>query len=277
MKPHQRQDRILEILREREIARTAELAESLGLSTETIRRDLVILEEAGAVCRVYGGVAIARHTHSTEPDRAERALLHRAAKEEIGEVAASLVGEADTLFLDVGTTVEVVAEKLSREFRGYVLTNSIPAILQLAGRSRATLHVLGGRIRSEELTSAGAETAAAVRQFHADRAFLGSGGVHPTNGLTDYDPDDIAVRHAMIESSREVYVLADATKIGHTALRPVCGWDRVTAVITDSRADPKTVESLRAAGVEVLQTPKGPLGDVAPRQPRAKAERASSP
>jgi DeoR/GlpR family transcriptional regulator of sugar metabolism len=230
------------------------MAAQLNVSPETIRRDLVQLERQGSIRRVYGGAARARDlSRSAEPPRAERESIDREAKAEIAATVARLVGEDDTVFLDVGTTVLTAARQLPETFRGRVVTNNIGAVMALVGRDGVDLHMVGGRIRHDELTCSGPDAEVQVSSFFADKAFLGSGGLHPTGGLTDYNLDEIAVRLRMIENATEVYVLADASKLGHVALRRVCALDRITALITDSAASSDMLMQLRDAGLTVIQ------------------------
>ncbi|MFI5613972.1 DeoR/GlpR family DNA-binding transcription regulator [Amycolatopsis sp. NPDC051903] len=264
MLPDERRRRILVLLNSSEVLRPADMAVQLDVSPETIRRDLVLLEREGAIRRVYGGAAKAKNlSRSAEPGRVERENIEREAKAEIAEVVASIVGDDDTVFLDVGTTVLAAARALPDSFRGRVVTNNLGAVLAMAGRDAVNLHLVGGRVRHDELTSSGPDAEDQVSNFFADKAFLGSGGVHVTGGLTDYHLDEIAVRHRMISNAAEVYVLADGSKLGHVALRKVCGLDRITALITDSAADPEMVAQLRDAGLTVVQPPVAGTEDAA--------------
>ncbi|QYN18707.1 DeoR/GlpR family DNA-binding transcription regulator [Amycolatopsis sp. DSM 110486] len=254
MLPDERRRQILALLNSSEVLRPADMAVQLDVSPETIRRDLVLLEREGAIRRVYGGAAKAKNlSRSAEPGRVERENIEREAKAEIAEVVASIVGDDDTVFLDVGTTVLAAARALPESFRGRVVTNNLGAVLAMAGRDGVNLHLVGGRVRHDELTCSGPDAEDQVSNFFADKAFLGSGGVHATGGLTDYHLDEIAVRRRMISNAAEVYVLADGSKLGHVALRKVCELDRITALITDSSADPEMVAQLRDAGLTVVQ------------------------
>ncbi|GII96440.1 DeoR/GlpR family DNA-binding transcription regulator [Sinosporangium siamense] len=253
MLPEERRQRILSLLDGSEVLRPTEMASLLSVSAETIRRDLVLLEREGVIRRVYGGAARTRNlSRSAEPPRVEREALQQTAKDEIADLCVPLLNDTDTVFLDVGTTVLAWARRFPATFTGRVVTNSISAATALAGRREVDLHLVGGRLRHDELTTSGADAEEQVGRFFADKAFLGSGGAHPAAGLTDYNLDEIAVRHRMIDNATQVYVLADATKLGHIALRKVCGWDRVTALITDGSADPELVRQLRDTGLTVL-------------------------
>ncbi|GLU50335.1 DeoR family transcriptional regulator [Nocardiopsis ansamitocini] len=252
MLPDERRTLILTLLEGTEVLRPNDIAEQTGVSAETVRRDLVALEREGAVRRVYGGVARGqRLSRSSEPLRAEREGFQQRAKNEIGAVAASLVGEEDTLFMDVGTTVLAVARRLPDTFRGRILTNSITVAAAFTDRPGVDVHLAGGRLRHDELVVSGADTEAQVRKFYPDIAVIGSGGAHPVIGLTDYHVDEIAVRLAAVKNASRVYVLADSSKLGHVALRKVCDWDAVTAIITDSEADPELIAEFREAGTTV--------------------------
>ena len=256
MIPEERRRRILELLDDDDVVRPVLLAERLSVSVETIRRDLLALEQDGIIRRVYGGATRARPlSRSSEPVRAERTTLNQEAKEEIGDLVGGLVGDADTVFLDVGTTTAAAAARLPATFHGRVITNSISVVAALSERTDVDVHLIGGRVRHDELTCSGPDAEEQIGRYFADKAFLGSGGVHPATGLTDYHIEEIGVRHQMISNAAEVYVLADASKLGHVALRQVCGWDRLTGVVTDSSADPGTVSELREVTKVILPEP----------------------
>src|SRR4029077_5830590 len=125
---------------------------------------------------------------STEGTFATRSALHAERKRAIARLAATLVGPDDTIVLAIGTTPPEGARALPAGFRGRVLTNSVPAAMELAGRDDVELLLCGGQIRPGDGACSGAHAEAFFAEFYADRAFLGSGGVHPEAGLTDYYP-----------------------------------------------------------------------------------------
>lgn len=172
----------------------------------------------------------------------------------MGRLAASLVSSGDTLVLDVGTSVAEVARHLAPGHRGKVLTNSLLVALELSDRAGVEVFISGGRLRGGDLACSGHDAQVFFDGFYAQRAFLGSGGVHPDAGLTDFYPDEVVVRRRIIERARDVYVMTDSSKIGEIALQKVCDLDAVTAVITDSEVDPERAERLRSV-VNVLVAP----------------------
>src|SRR5215470_8331017 len=236
MLPTQRRLAILAQVRERAAVSAEDLSRQFGVSVETIRRDLRSLGERGLLERVYGG--------ATRPTGRKRA---------IAALAASLVEPEETVVIDVGTTALEVARALPAGFRGRVLTNSVPAAMELSARSDVELLLCGGQVRAGDGACAGAHAEAFFAEFYADRAFLGSGGVHPEAGLTDYYPAEVTVRRTIIDHTAATYVLADSSKLGEIAVHRVCTLDRLTAVLTDDAENSAALAALAAAGLTLLR------------------------
>lgn len=252
--PEERRLEIIETVRTQLLVRADELALRFGVSVETIRRDLLALERQGFVRRVYGG-ATRVAAESYEPPFETRRAQHVEAKRAMGQLAAKLVEPDDTLVLDIGTSVAEVARALGGDYRGKVLTNSLLAAVELAERDRVDLTVSGGSLRSGDLACSGPLAEAFFSSYHVDKAFLGSGGVHPEVGLTDYHPNEVASRQIIIKHAAEAYVMADSSKLGRIALAEVCALGSVTAVITDDRADPDLLRKFEQNGVTMLVAP----------------------
>jgi DeoR family transcriptional regulator, fructose operon transcriptional repressor len=252
--PEERRLVIIERVRSRSLVKPAELADELGVSIETIRRDLVALEEDGLVRRVYGG-ATRTSARAFEPTFEQRRAQHPERKTAIARLAASLVEPGDTLILDIGTNAAELATVLPLTYRGIVLTNSLQVANALADRAGIETIASGGRVRAGDLACFGPVSEAFFRDYFADKAFLGSGGVHPKMGLTDYYPDEIASRRVMLEHAAESYVLAESSKLGHVALGKVCDLVALTAIITDDAADERELRRLEETGVTVMVAP----------------------
>ncbi|HEY1004019.1 MAG TPA: DeoR/GlpR family DNA-binding transcription regulator [Streptosporangiaceae bacterium] len=253
MLPTQRRQAILAELRQAKAVSAEELARKFGVSLETIRRDLRGLRDRGLLERVYGGALPVR---STEGDFATRSSLHSASKLAIAQLAATLIEPEDTIVIDIGTTALEVARALPEAFRGRVLTNSVPAAIALADREEVELLLCGGQVRRGDAACFGAQAEAFFADFYADKAFLGSGGVHAQAGLTDYHPPEVATRRTIIAHAAASYVLADSSKLGAIAVHRVCPLSRVTAVLTDSQASAEAIEALGAAGCTIRQAPR---------------------
>jgi DeoR family transcriptional regulator, fructose operon transcriptional repressor len=248
MLPIQRRQAILAEVRQSSAVSAEELARRYRVSLETIRRDLRSLRDEGLLERVYGGALSIR---STEGSFAARSALNSDNKQSIGRLAASLVEPDDTIVIDVGTTALEVAKALPNTFRGRVLTNSVPAAMALADTEGIDLLICGGHIRRGDAACYGAYADGFFAEFYADKAFLGSGGVHADAGLTDYYPHEVTARRTIIAHSNASYVLADSSKLGAVAVHRVCPLSQVTAIITDPHASAETVSTLETAGCQI--------------------------
>jgi len=260
MLPTQRRQAILAEVSERSAVSAEDLAREFDVSVETIRRDLRGLQRQGLLDRVYGG-ATRPAGRSDEGSFAARSTRHVEAKRAIARLAASLVEPGETIVIDVGTTALEVARALPASFGGRVLTNSVPAVMELSARRDVEILLCGGQIRHGDAACSGAHAEAFFAEFYADRAFLGSGGVHPDAGLTDYYPAEVVVRRTIIAHTAVSYVLADSSKLGAIAVHRVCPLDRIAAVLTDDTqpagagpaAHPGAEEALASAGVSLLR------------------------
>src|SRR5262245_43064046 len=257
MLPSQRRHAILAEVRSATAVSAEALARRFAVSVETIRRDLRSLEGDGLLDRVYGG-ATRPAGRSSEGSFAVRSVRNIERKRAIATLAASLIEPEETIVIDVGTTALEVARALPLAFRGRVLTNSVPAAMDLSARTDIELLISGGQVRAGDGACSGAHSDGFFGEFYADRAFLGSGGVHPEAGLTDYYPSEVVVRRTIIAHTAACYVLADSSKLGLIAVRRVCPLDQITAIITDDQADPDLVSGLEGAGATILIAPAEP-------------------
>ena len=252
MLPTQRRQAILTEVREASAVSAEHLARRFGVSLETIRRDLRGLRDMGLLERVYGGALSVR---SSEGSFTARTTLHRERKQAIARLAVTLIAPDATIVIDVGTTALEVARALPASFRGKVLTNSVPAAMELAARDDIELLLAGGQVRPGDAACSGAHAEAFFGSCYADMAFLGSGGVHAGAGLTDYHLAEVSTRRTIIAHAAASYVLADSSKLGTIAVHRVCPLDRVTAVLTDHLAGAEAVDALTGAGCTVLAAP----------------------
>jgi DeoR family transcriptional regulator, fructose operon transcriptional repressor len=253
MMPTQRRQAILAEVRKANAVSAEELAGMFGVSVETIRRDLRGLRDQGLLELVYGG---ALSVQSTEGTFAARSTRHHERKRALAALAASLVQPQDTIIIDIGTTALEVARALPADFCGRVLTNSVPVAMELSARDDIELLLSGGQVRAGDAACYGAQADAFFGQVYADKAFLGSGGVHAEAGLTDYYPHEVATRRMMIAHAGASYVLADSSKLGKVAVHRVCALAQVTAIVTNadnSNIAGEAAEALAAADCDILR------------------------
>lgn len=252
MLPVARRARILELLRQERTVRSEHAAQILGVSVETIRRDLEQLDHAGELVRVYGGAIPVDGAPASEPPFEARSLLAADSKRAIGRAGAELAGQVRTLFVDVGTTAMQVAAALSVSSPITVVTPSMRVAEILTARSMVTAVVPGGVVRGGDLAIAGAHAVEFMRDVSPDLALLGSGGVSVERGLTDFEMDEVPLKRVALRNSTRSYVLADSSKIESIAPYLVCDLDDLTGVITDDGISAARREAFEAAGADVI-------------------------
>ena len=240
---------ILDALRADGPATVTSLAQRLGASEATVRRDLSQLDDQGLLRRVYGGAAPIDGRDDPFVDVAE---VRVAEKDAIASRCAELVHDGETVLLDIGTT----AHRVARQLRGRsltVVTSNLAVYEELADDTSIQLVLLGGMLRREYRSLVGFLTEDNLRQVHADRLFLGTSGVRPGGQVMDTTVVEVPVKRAMIAASDQVVLVADADKFPGTGMARVCGPEELDVVVTNAGADAATVAAFREIGVEVIE------------------------
>jgi DeoR/GlpR family transcriptional regulator of sugar metabolism len=254
MRPTTRRERIEQVVRERERVTVDALAELLGTSRETIRRDLTDLAERGRVRKIHGGATVAEPRSSeadVEGSFQGRLSENADAKRAIARRAIQLFQPGDTLFVDTGTTTLWFAEELPSATGLTIITNSAAiAALAARGASNSTF-LIGGEYRADGTENLGHLAVEQISHFHAIHAVLAVGSIE-TVGILDFDVREADVARAMIAQARSVTVLADATKFGRGGLIKVAALDAITRVVTEAGPPVEIADALRDAGAEVI-------------------------
>ncbi|MBU2073849.1 MAG: DeoR/GlpR family DNA-binding transcription regulator [Actinobacteria bacterium] len=227
------------------------LARSFAVTSETVRRDLSALERQGLVRRVHGGAVPAESLSSLEASVSVRESVHREGKERIARAAVPHLPPAgSTLLLDAGTTTGRLVESLPRDTRLTVFTHSVPLAGRLAALPHVTLHLLPGRVRPTTQAAVGAETVAALNRIRVDVAVVGSNGCSVRHGLSTPDPDEAAVKRALVAAGTRVVALVDASKIGVESTVSFAALSDVDTLVTDADLPPD--HELHVHGPEVV-------------------------
>jgi DeoR family fructose operon transcriptional repressor len=229
------------------------LAEELSVTTETIRRDLTVLERAGVVRRVHGG-AIPVERLGFEPGVAARDAVMTAEKERIAKAALAELPDEGSIIIDAGTTTGRLVEILPVDRELTVVVNAPAFAAQLATRANLTVLMLGGRIRGRTMAAVDDWALAPLSQLCVDVAFLATNGVSVARGLTTPDITEAAVKRAMIGAARRTVLLADHTKVGNDCMARFGGLTDVDVFLTDSGLDEETAAAFGDAGVRVVRT-----------------------
>lgn len=242
-----RHERLLRLLRDEGVLPVGQIAQRLGVSEATARRDLNDLGRAGRLRRVYGG-AVA--SHPVERPFAEEEGDDRDDKLALARRAAATVEDGEVVLLDVGTTVLQLAHQL-RGRRITVTTSNLAVYEELRDDAEVSLVLLGGRVRRNYRSLVGRLTESSLAQLYADRLFLGTSGVLPDGRVLDTTDVEVPVKQAMLASARQVVLLATAKKFPGTGTARVCGPQDIDVLITNRTSDPDTLAVFREAGVEV--------------------------
>ncbi|MCU1406676.1 MAG: putative transcriptional regulator, DeoR family [Glaciihabitans sp.] len=245
----QRLQRILLDLRENGRVDAGQLATVLGVTGETLRKDLIHLERHGRLRRVHGG-AIPPESLSFEPAVITRTEFS-AEKSRIARAALAHLPEHGSVLIDAGSTTERFAELIPGNRELTVFTNTLPIALALVGNPLLTVFTFGGRLRGNTLAEVDDWALRALRETNVDVAFLGTNALSLERGLTTPDPAEASVKRAMLDSARRRILLCDHSKFGAVSTVQHATLDDIDLLITDTDADPGDLADLRAAGLEI--------------------------
>lgn len=251
MKPSERQEEIVRLVREHQRVSVEDLASMLGASKETVRRDLSGLAEEGRIRKVHGSAVLPEsNSESSFQTRMSEGTAH---KKSIARRAAQLFKPGDSLFIDTGTTTLAFAEALA-EYTGLTIITNSASIAKVVGQGRGKnkVFLLGGEYREESSQNVGSFVLDQISRFRADHAVLTVGAVS-TAGVMDFALEEADVARAMVQHSRAVTVLADSSKLGREALFPWSPLAGIKRLVTNQLPDdPALANALTVAGIEVI-------------------------
>ncbi|GAB2672302.1 DeoR/GlpR family DNA-binding transcription regulator [Gordonia jinhuaensis] len=260
MYAEERQRAIADLITEHGRAAVNELAERFAVTGETVRRDLDVLERSGHLRRVHGGAVPMRAIRIAESGVDVRAETNPADKRAIGAAAARFAPhDGGTLLIDAGTTTIEAARSLPRDRTLSVFTNSVAvagvlAMTMTAGRGGHTLdlHILGGRVRGLTQAAVGVSAVSALARLRVDVAFVGTNALSVGQGLATPDPDEAAVKAAMIAAANRVVVLCDSSKLERDDVVSFGSLDDIDVLVTDDGITTEFSHELTDKGVEVV-------------------------
>ena len=250
----QRRDLLLERLATQGRVVAKDLAAELGLSEDSIRRDLRELAAEGLCKKVYGGaLPIAR----AEADYAKRQRVEPDSKGAVAHRAAGLIRPGMTAILDGGTTTLAVTRALPRDLNATIVTHSPTIAAALVEHPAVDVYVIGGRLFKHSAVTCGAAAAEFAQGVNADVFLLGVTGVHAESGLTTGDPDEAAMKRALAQRAADTFVLASSEKIGAVSDFVVLALSKVAGVVTDTDPGNETLRALRRLDVALLYADAG--------------------
>lgn len=251
---------ILRILETEGTATISGLAERLGVSLETVRRDVRPLTEAGTLSRVHGAVGLAGQLG--EAPFQKRMRENAAAKQAIAKTVAGLVRDGDSLMLDTGTTTSFVARELAGHRRLTIVTNSTDIARILATRNGNRLFLAGGALRPDSGAAFGKSALDFIAGFRVRLTILSAGAIDET-GLMDYDLEEAELARLMLTRAEQTAVVSDCSKFGRAGLIRVAGFEAIGTLVTD-RPPPATVAAALRASATTLALPAQLAGNTSP-------------
>jgi DeoR/GlpR family transcriptional regulator of sugar metabolism len=247
-----RREEIATLVADRGEVEFAELAQELGVSEMTIRRDIEILEGQGLLRRIVGGAIHLRGT-SAEPPFESRASLVSKEKEHIARLVVQLLSPGQTVLLDSGSTVLSVARAIRASGLSLtVVTPSALAGIELSDVPGITVHLTGGLLRSGELSLIGPAAIDALAKFNCDVFVMGVAGIDETGGISDYHYEEAHVKKAAMRASHTTIVAADQSKLGRSSLIRIAELAEVSTLVTDAPENHPTLIAAREHGVRVV-------------------------
>jgi DeoR family transcriptional regulator, aga operon transcriptional repressor len=242
---------ILQKLQEDGRVNIQELSDLMEVSGVTIRKDLKLLEDKNLLFRTRGGGSI-NNPYTNERPIDEKELINAEEKQKIAKAALSLIGQNDSIIIGSGTTVFQLARHLHPTKHLTVITPAVKVTLELCNRPNVEILQLGGLIRSNSSSVAGAFAEQILGGISCGILFLGVDGIDLDFGLSITNLTEATLNQRMIESAQVIAVLADSSKFGRRGLGRVCSLDQVQYIITDSGVPASIVETLEERGIKVI-------------------------
>jgi DeoR family glycerol-3-phosphate regulon repressor len=231
------------------------LADLLGVTIQTVRRDVQRLSDEGLLVRFHGGV---RSPSSTIENIAhqQRMNLNAEGKNRIANAVAAVVPNDCSLILNIGTTTEAIAKALMQHKGLRVITNNLNVATILSANVHAEVIVVGGVVRGRDQGIVGEAAVDFIRQFKVDIALIGISGIEADGSLRDYDYREVKVSQAIISHSREVWLAADHSKFHRPAMVELAKLEQISSLFTDQAPPDPFPTLLKEAGV-TLHIAKG--------------------
>lgn len=251
----QRKQRILERLRQTGQIVAKELSEELGLSEDTIRRDLRELAAEGLLQRVHGGALPA------SPAMGDLAFRQNVATEEkklIGGAAAQMVQPGQVVILDGGTTAVQIARHFAPELKATVVTHSPTIAVELVAHRNIEVILIGGRLFRHSVVAVGAPAIEAIGRIHADTYFMGVTGVHPRIGLTTGDFEEAHVKRALSASAADTVVLASPEKLNAVSPYVIAPLSEITGMIVAAGTKSSVLAPYARMGITITKAQSRP-------------------
>ena len=246
-----RRGKILDRLKQDGAVSVAQLASQLGATPVTIRSDLDALEKDGYLIRVQGGAVRKQRGQETPSTQQSRAVANHEEKMAIAKSVCRRIQEGDTIFINSGTTMEVLASILREHKNLNIVTNSIKVAMELGGVPSIRVILLGGEINTQYSFTYGSDAQMQLKHYLADWALLTLNGISAEGGVTTFHAEEATLNCMMMNQAKRTIIAADHTKVGNAGFFRFGEVKEGLELVTDEGADGAAVADLEAKGVKV--------------------------
>lgn len=258
-----RQNAIMKLLMVRQTVKTEHLVRELGVSIETIRRDINDLEREGLVKKIYGGIRmVTNDMRVTVMDSWNQRLENRHA-EKIAIVGRALecIPDNATIALDTGTTVYELSRLLGSKKNLTIITNSLNVASELSQNTQHTVYSVGGMLNRGEIVTVGTFACRFLDNFTSIDLFICSAdGFTPESGITEFNESMVEVKRRTVALANRVVALIDHSKFGKKSLFSSCPTEDIDVLITDNKIPRTALDELRHYAMEIIIAPDRPEG-----------------
>lgn len=237
-----RQHKIYDLVKQKGYLTIDELVAHFSVTPQTIRRDLNQMADNGLIERHHGGAGVASSVENTEYQTRKIQYLNE--KKRIAETVARHIPDHSSLFINIGTTTETIAQALLGHQGLKVVTNNLHVASILSSRPDFTVIIAGGQVRNRDGGIVGEATRDFVHQFKLDYGIIGISGIDDDGTLLDFDYQEVRIAQAIMENSRYVYLAADHSKFGRNAMVRLGNLSQCSALFTDQEPGSTLQETL---------------------------------
>lgn len=250
MSPAERRSRIQKLVQAQGFVTIEHLAREFDVTPQTVRRDINILSREGLIQRFHGGAGMGFSTENVA--YTERKIMCYQEKQQIARMVAQHIPEHASLFINIGTTTEAVAQALADHHKLTVITNNLNVANILSGNENFEVLVAGGLLRPRDGGLIGQATIDFIQQFKVDFGIIGISGIDFDGTLLDFDYREVRAARTIIDNSRKVFLVTDHSKFGRNAMVRLASINEIHALFTDQQPPAPIVEAIAKAEVQLF-------------------------
>lgn len=249
----ERRLKIIEYVKENNVASVSQLSHEFSVHEATIRRDLAEIEKEGHLRRTHGGVVVSKGI-SSEPPVTVRSTERVEEKQRIGAKAAEMINEGEHIILDSGTTTLQIARNIVNKSNITVVTNDINIAAELRNAKGVQVILTGGILYPESFMLNGMFTNDVLKTLHVHKTFVATPALHPKFGITHFEEQLVPAKVGMINVGEEIIVVTDHTKIGGVSLHTVAPINKINKLVTGRETSDLHLQQFKEAGINVITT-----------------------